>query len=94
MIHCLQCKRKILHGAPFVRYSAFAYCSNECLYQYSLAPNSHVWSDYARAIDPETDGYDDVYADVEREEETLRRNVETVVRMMRATRAKNAQAGP
>jgi hypothetical protein len=48
-----------------------------------------VWSEYAHAIDPFSDGYDDVYADVEREEETLRRNVETVMRMLRAARAKN-----
>ena len=79
MIHCSQCKADILHGAPFVRYGAFAYCSNECLWQYSVIPKTHVWSDYAHAIDPESCDYDSMYADIEASETQLNRSVEAIL---------------
>lgn len=86
MIHCSYCKSDILHGAPFVRYCGFAYCSNECLYQYSIMPKVHVWNDYVHAIDTDSEDYDSVYADVESLESQLSRSTETLVGMMRVSR--------
>lgn len=84
MIHCSYCKSEILHGSPFVRYCAFAYCSNECLYQYSLEPKVHVWSDYAHGIDTDSEDYDSVYADVESQESQLNRSVDAIIGMMKS----------
>ena len=82
MIHCSHCKSEILHGAPFVCYCGFAYCDNECLYQYSLRPKTTVWGMYAHEIVPEMPDYDSVYADVEAQESQLARNIECVLRMI------------
>lgn len=82
MIHCSHCKSEILHGATFMRYCGFAYCSSNCLYQYSIQPKNHVWYDYVHEIGADSDNYDSEYADVEALESQLARTIENIVGMM------------